>query len=49
MPMKKLYDRPEMEQMALRLERTILSGEQSTGNQTSGADMNIVEADPDLW
>lgn len=35
--------------MALRLERTILSGEQSTGKQTSGADMDIEEADPDLW
>ncbi len=49
MPMKKLYDRPELELIGLRPERTILSGEQSTGNQTTGADMDIEEADPDLW
>jgi len=38
-----------MELIALRPESTILSGEQSTGQQTSGADMDIEEADPDLW
>ena len=45
--MKKTYCQPEIQWNEIQLEQTVLSKMNTSGG--SSADMNIVDADSDLW